>query len=95
MDETITPEQIQEIKRLLFIRVQDAATRSKIYRVAAANGEPNETEYWATIYHYSLSENWPDLNKEFKNINDEYGESSLADMKELDKKIKPNKKGKS
>ena len=73
MDETITPEQIQEIKRLLFIRVEDAVTRSKIYRVAAANGEPGDTDYWATIYHYSLSENWPELDEEFNNVNGQYG----------------------
>ena len=67
-DDTLPLEQIQEIKRLLFTRVEDGVTRSKIYQVAEENGRRGSADYWATIYHYSLSENWPDLEEEFNYI---------------------------
>jgi hypothetical protein len=55
------PDKIDKIRELLFTRVEDAQRRAKIFQLAEVLSEGDEGDYWSTIYHYSLSEHWKDL----------------------------------
>ena len=64
-DGVLTPQEKKEIRKLMFQRVTSPNRRAKILRVASALGDPFEqdTDYWAAIYYYSLSENWVELDQ--------------------------------
>ena len=64
----LKPEKKQEIVKLFFQRVKNASRRSKILQLAATFGdvEKEDDAYFQTIYHYSLEENWSEIDNDYK-----------------------------
>lgn len=84
----LTQAEKNKVRELFFRRVPNAQRRTKIYRVARSLSD-NDNEFWQLVYHYSLQENWADLEKDFK----KYG--SIDFLNEDFGAEKPKKKKKS
>lgn len=57
-----------EIRSLFYKRVTDVDKRAKIVRLAQILTDEFDTgDFWAMVYHYSLQENWPSLERDFQN----------------------------
>lgn len=54
--------QRNKIRQMFFARVDDSIRRNKIIELAASIAdEPGDDDFYRAIYHYSLRENWDDL----------------------------------
>lgn len=66
MAEAMSESDKTAIRRLLLERVPQADRRGKILQLAAALGDAMEEDddWYATIYHYALPENWAELEED-------------------------------
>lgn len=56
-----------QIRTLFYKRVKDVDKRAKIVRLAQILTDEFDTgDFWAMVYHYSLEENWPSLERDFQ-----------------------------
>jgi hypothetical protein len=58
-------EQKNKIRELMFHRVPDASTRSRITQLASALADPDSDDWWMALYHYSLPEHDEDLRDDY------------------------------
>lgn len=102
--ETLTFDQSakDEIIENLFKRVPNSIRRSQIIALATelSNNRTNDKEFYSAVYHYSLRENWPELDNDFKEflgsgvvpVNDD---GSIGDEpRQVQKGAKPSKRRK-
>jgi hypothetical protein len=85
---TLKPEKRQEIVKLFFQRVKSASRRSKILQLAATFGdvEKEDDAYFQTIYHYSLEENWSEIDDDYKEFVLPFGMSDEGGGSKRDRK---------
>lgn len=68
MTNSFSADQQEQIMSLFYQRVPDGARRAKILELAAHLGEDDETDRYKAIYHYSLAENWPALDRDYREV---------------------------